>query len=250
MEMNLNRAYVGELPFVFANYCKEDCNRIEQIMKILLDNECRLWFREDENAESHPEKSTVVLSFISQNAVESHDWRKEFNAIMMQKKPMIAVMLDDMAVSPIMQKQLELVQVIEYKDCKTDGACCVKLLQMEEIKKCLEEEKTVLIPKKSAKKYYLIRKANSERIHIAQSDFKIGRKPAPICDYTVADNVTVSRVHAILDLEDGACTIRDNNSSNKVYVNDRELDFDEKCLIRSGDVIEIGSEKFIVDVVE
>ncbi|MBE5972077.1 MAG: FHA domain-containing protein [Lachnoclostridium sp.] len=259
MEMILNRAYVGELPFVFANYCEDDFERIEQMLRILLDNECRLWHKEEERTvlpiedprkEAYPEKSAVVLSFISQNSVESHDWRKEFNAVMMMKKPVIAVMLDEMTVTPIMRMQLENAQMIEYKDCKTDGACCVKLLQMEEIKKCLEEEKTVLIPKKSAKKYYLIRKANSERIHIDKSDFKIGRKPQPVCDYTVADNVTISRVHAILDLEDGTCTIRDNNSSNKVYVNDRELELDEKCPIRSGDVIELGSEKFIVDVVE
>ena len=250
MEMNLDRAYVGELPFVFANYCEEDCDRIKQILKILLDNECRLWYREDANAEAHPENSAVVLSFISQNAVESHDWRKEFNGIIMQKKAVIAVLLDEMVCSPIMSKQLEQAQIIEYKDCKTDGACCVKLLQMEDIKKCLEEEKTVLIPKKSAKTYYLIRKANSERIHIDKSDFKIGRKPQPVCDYTIADNVTISRVHAILDLADGVCTIMDNNSTNKVYVNDRELELDEKCPIRSGDVIEVGSEKFIVDVVE
>ena len=59
----------------------------------------------------------------------------------MQKKAVIAVLLDEMVCSPIMSKQLEQAQIIEYKDCKTDGACCVKLLQMEDIKKCLEEEK-------------------------------------------------------------------------------------------------------------
>lgn len=249
MEMILNRAYVGELPFVYASYVEQDLERIAPIFNILQENECRLYHKEGVE-EANIDQSKVVLAFLSEQSVESHDWRKEFNAAIMQKKAMVVVMLDDMKVSPIMKKQLELAQVISYPECKTDGACCVRLLQLDEIKQCLEEEKTVLIPKKSAKKYYLIRKANSERIHISKSDFKIGRKPQPVCDYTVADNVTISRVHAILDLEDGVCTIRDNNSTNKVYVNDRELELDEKCPVRSGDLIEVGSEKFVVDVVE
>ena len=247
--MKLDRAYVGELPFVYASYAEADLERIAPILSILQENECRLYHKEGIE-EAAPDQSAVVLAFLSEQSVESHDWRKELNAVMMQKKAAVVVMLDDMQVSPIMEKQFESAQVIRYADCKTDGACCVKLLQLQEITQCLEEEKTVFIPKKSAKKYYLVRKANADRIHISKSDFKIGRKPQPVCDYTIADNVTISRVHAILDLEDGVCTIRDNQSTNKVYINDRELELDERYAIRSGDEIEIGSEKFVVEVVE
>ena len=42
----------------------------------------------------------------------------------------------------------------------------------------------------------------------------------------------------------------DHHSTNKVYVNDRELDEEEQFQIKSGDVLELGTETFIVDVIE
>lgn len=253
MDMTLNRAYTGDLPFAAANYCDDDFDRVFPILKILQNNDCRLWYKEGEQTDEtqknrNRERESVVLSFISGKALESHDWRKEFNTAVLAGKSIIAVLFDDTVFTPVMKRQMEQIPVVSYMECKTDGACCMKLLQMPEMKKCLEEEKTVLIPKASVKKYYLKRKVNSERICISKSGFTIGRKS--VCDYVISDNVTISRVHAVFDIEDGICTVMDNHSTNKVYVNDQALNEDEKRQVKSGDVIEVGSEKFIVEVVE
>lgn len=250
----IKKTYEGDLPYVYASYCKDDTERVMPILKVLQNNECRLQYETEESegtmslAEaSVREPARVILTFISEQSLESHDWRKEFNLSVLEKKSIVAVLLDEVSFTVAMNRQMENVQAISYSECKTNGACCVKLLQNEEIKKCLEEEKTVLIPKYSMKKYYLSRKSNGEQIHIDKTDFTIGRKV--VCDYVIPDNVMISRIHAIFELEDGVCSVYDNYSTNKVYVNDRELEPEEKCVLKSGDVVEIGNEKFIVVVI-
>ena len=249
MGMTLEKAYMEELPFVFANYCTEDADRVAPILKVLQGNGGRIWHKED-GAEvgNRLKECEAALAFISQNALESHDWRKEFNTLVLEKKTVVAVILDEVKFTLVMNMQMADMQVVSYTEYKTAGAFCVKILQVPAVKKCLEEEKTFKIPKAFAKKYYLKRKSTSELIHISKEEFTIGRKI--ICDFVIPDNITISRVHAIFELENGVCTVKDNNSTNFVFVNDVQLEPEVKCQIKSGDVIEIGNEKFIVEVVE
>lgn len=247
--MILDKAYMGELPFIFASYCAEDSDRVVPVLKILQNNGARLWHKEDgEEGGARLKECETALSFISENALQSHEWRKEFNTLILEKRPVVAVILEDVQVTPVMDAQMKGKTQISYTECKTEGAFCVKILQCSDIKKCLEEEKTVKIPKAFAKKYYLKRKATSEEIHISRNEFTIGRKIG--CDYVIADNVTISRVHAMFELENGICRVKDCGSTNHVYVNDVELEPETSCQIKSGDLIEIGSEKFFVEVVE
>lgn len=249
MGMTLEKAYMEELPFLFANYCEEDAERVVPVLKVLQGNGGRIWHKED-GAElgNRLKECEAALAFISQNALESHDWRKEFNTLILEKKTVVAVILEEVKFTPVMSMQMADMQVVSYTECKTAGAFCVKILQVAAVKKCLEEEKTVKIPKAFAKKYYLKRKLTSELIHISRNEFSIGRKS--ICDYVIPDNITISKKHAIFELENGICTIMDNNSTNMIYVNDVELVPEEKYQIKSGDVIELGNEKFTVEVVE
>ena len=247
--MTLEKAYTGELPFIFANYCEEDSDRVVPVLKILQSNGARLWHKEDgEEAGSRLKECETSLSFLSEQALQSHEWRKEFNTLILEKRPVVAVILEDVQFTPIMAVQMEGKPQISYTECKTEGAFCVKILQNADIKKCLEEEKTVKIPKAFAKKYYLKRKATSEEIYISGNEFTIGRKIG--CDYVIADNVTISRVHAMFELENGICKVKDCGSTNHVYVNDVELEPETSRQVKSGDLIEIGSEKFFVEVVE
>lgn len=226
--------------FIFINACKEEEERVMPILHVLQDNGARI---------SAPLKECeTALAFVSEAALRSHDWRKEFNTLLLEHKPVTAVLLEETALSPIMKQQMGSMSVISFAECKTPGAFCVKILQIPEVKRCLEEEKTVKIPKSFAKKYYLKRKNTSEEIYISKTGFTIGRKAS--CDYVIEDNVTISRVHAIFELENGICTVCDHHSTNGVYVNDVEVSVGEKYPIKSGDVIEIGNEKFIVDMAE
>ena len=65
-----------------------------------------------------------------------------------------------------------------------------------------------------------------------------------MCDYTVTDNMTVSKQHAVFEIEGDICRVRDNQSRNKVYVNDEEVSLHEGRILQDGDLLELGSERF------
>ena len=66
---------------------------------------------------------------------------------------------------------------------------------------------------------YLIRVSNGEKIIINKACFKIGREKSS-CDYVIADNRAVSRIHAEIITRNNRCYIIDLDSVNKTYVND------------------------------
>lgn len=63
----------------------------------------------------------------------------------------------------------------------------------------------------------------------------MGRDPQ--CDIFLND-MTVSRRHAVIEVGAKGCVIRDENSFNGVWVNDRMVDV---CLLKTGDVIQLGA---------
>jgi pSer/pThr/pTyr-binding forkhead associated (FHA) protein len=74
-----------------------------------------------------------------------------------------------------------------------------------------------------------------ERFYIDRAHLEIGRDPD--ADIFLND-VTVSRVHAVLELADGRVSIRDVGSLNGTYVNGEYVDSAE---LVSGDVVQIGT---------
>ena len=72
-------------------------------------------------------------------------------------------------------------------------------------------------------------------IELGEGTLSLGRDPR--CDVFLNDT-TVSRRHATIEIGDAGCVLRDNNSFNGVWVNDRSV---ETCLLKSGDIIQIGA---------
>ena len=72
-------------------------------------------------------------------------------------------------------------------------------------------------------------------IEIIPGRLTVGRDPA--CDIFLND-MTVSRLHAEIEIGPKGCIIRDKNSFNGIWVNDR---MEETCLLKSGDVVQIGA---------
>ena len=250
--MLMQEDYTENLPFVYALCCPADWERVSPLLEILQKNDCRLCWDQPSAAGNAPaaENAEVILAFLSRQSVEDHSFRSRFNRSILGGKPVAAVLLDPVELSPVMKAQLELEQVtaVDYAVCHTDGACCLALLQLPAMKPCLEEGKTIHIPKASIKKYFLKRRSTGEAIQISKDEFTVGRKLT--CSYAIPDNESISRIHAVFHLKNGICTVMDHHSTNKVYVNDRELDEEEQFQIKSGDVLELGTETFIVDVIE
>lgn len=72
-------------------------------------------------------------------------------------------------------------------------------------------------------------------IELKQGSLLVGRDPQ--CDIFLND-MTVSREHAVIEVTGESCIIKDRNSFNGVWVNDRMV---ETCLLKSGDLLQIGA---------
>lgn len=93
----------------------------------------------------------------------------------------------------------------------------------------------------------LIRTRNQEKIIINKNVFRIGKSKTDV-DYSVEDNVAISRVHAIIHKRDGACYIKDNDSTNNTYVNGTILKGEKEQLLMKGMKISLADEEFIFEL--
>lgn len=102
---------------------------------------------------------------------------------------------------------------------------------------------TTLLEPVVIKKPYLIRVNTQERADINKEVFKIG-KDSKTADFHITGNSAVSRQHADIIVRDECYFIKDNNSTNKTYVNDVLAPAGEEVEIHDGDKIVLANEPF------
>lgn len=90
---------------------------------------------------------------------------------------------------------------------------------------------------------FLICNDRKERIPITKSPFIIGSKP-DVCDYVVLDNKYVGRNHAHIIVQDNDCYFVDNNSTNKSYINGKQIAPKQKIMLANGDEIRLANLSF------
>ncbi|MBO5303950.1 MAG: FHA domain-containing protein [Lachnospiraceae bacterium] len=95
-----------------------------------------------------------------------------------------------------------------------------------------------------AVKTYILRMRTRERIDIRKAEFWIGKEPAKT-DYCIANNPSISRRHAVIRRKNNSFFIQDNRSTNKTFVNGRELHAGQEIQLRNGDMIMLANERFV-----
>lgn len=90
---------------------------------------------------------------------------------------------------------------------------------------------------------YMIRKSNYDKIEINKPVFRIGKERSYV-DCFVANNNAVSRLHADIITKNDRYFIKDNNSTNKTYVNGMPLQPMVEVEIHEGDEIVLANEPF------
>ena len=90
---------------------------------------------------------------------------------------------------------------------------------------------------------YIIRSMTGERILINKDQFSVGRDLD--VDYRIPENVSISKCHCIFIKKNNNWYLMDNGSSNKTYVNGRELRPQEDVLLADKTEIMLASEKLI-----
>lgn len=104
-------------------------------------------------------------------------------------------------------------------------------------------ETSVLGGGMAATGFTLVRKSNNEKVNINKPEFTIGKERRRV-DYCIANNNSVSRVHAKLRVRGGVCYIADLGSTNCTYVNGTKLSPNQEVALKKGDKIKISDEEF------
>lgn len=90
---------------------------------------------------------------------------------------------------------------------------------------------------------FLRKETNHEKIPITKDVFSIG-KDSSIVDYAITGNTTVSRKHAELIRRGNHFFLCDKGSTNKTYVEGKEIRPEEFVEIHNGTKIKISNEEF------
>lgn len=99
----------------------------------------------------------------------------------------------------------------------------------------------------AARRVYITREKNQQKMEIAKPMFKLGRS-ADTADFYVAGNGMVGREHAFIIQEDEHVFIKDNNSKNHTYVNDEMVHAGERVELKDQDVVRLADENFLITI--
>ena len=123
------KPYDGNEKYIFISYCHKDRAQVFPIIEQLAKDGYRIWYDEgiDPGSEwpeiiaSHLNKSAICIAFITENALNSHNCRREINFALMKMKKLISVILESVEMSLGMEMQLSATQsVFKYKLSGTD----------------------------------------------------------------------------------------------------------------------------------
>lgn len=109
------------------------------------------------------------------------------------------------------------------------------------------EDGTVMLASSSTQEAlfpYLIRVKTGEKIFLNKPIFRIG-KDAQYSSYVVTGNNAISRNHADLIIRNYRFYIKDNNSTNKTYVDGKPIPVYEEVEIFPGMKLRLANEEFI-----
>ena len=90
----------------------------------------------------------------------------------------------------------------------------------------------------------LVRKKTGERVVIDKPVFLIG-KDRNLCDFVIANNSAVSRVHLQIVSDGGVFSVTDKNSTNRSYLNGWALSGGRTVVIKDGDMLRLADEDFV-----
>lgn len=255
MKQCFAKPYEGNKPYISIIYQKENNELVYPSIEYLQKSGFRLRFdEEEENNLEHVAESAAVLAFLSNDFFQSHACRKGFSFALMEKKPLLAVVLESITITPVLKLQLALAAEVDLYRETSRQVYYQKLVQAEYFEKCKNLDHTEISTQwvspeekqKESKRYVLKRQSTGETISLSHSSFQIGRSKTQ-CDYVIEDNLAVSRVHAVITQRESNWYLTDNYATNHVYLNEHEMEPGQEYLLKSLDHINIGGELFVLE---
>lgn len=239
--------YEGNKPYIFINYCHDDKQIVYPYIEAFMQKGYRVWYDDGlhpgddwpEVIAQHISNSTICVTFMTNNAVNSHNCRKEINFAFMQNKTFIGVELEVLQMSLGLQMQMSTIQFIKYGTYQNKDELFAKFDDVELFQLCKEEPQV---------QYYLNRCNHNDIIEI-KDEIRIGRSKAR-SNFIVLGNDTIGRHHATIKYKDGILYLRDEASLNKTYLNGEELKPHIDYEITETDSIHLSDEQFIIKKVK
>ena len=93
----------------------------------------------------------------------------------------------------------------------------------------------------------LLRILTEESISVNKPVFRLGKEKSYV-DYFVTNNIAVSRSHADIITRGNRYYIKDLNSKNHTYINNREVPVHYEMEIFDGDTIKLANEEFLFQI--
>ena len=118
------KPYEGKEKYIFVSYCHRDRAQVFPIIEQLAKEGYRIWYDEGIDPGSEwPEiiakklnGSAICIAFITVNALNSHNCRREINFALLKKKFFISVILEPVEMTLGMEMQLSSAQsIFKYK---------------------------------------------------------------------------------------------------------------------------------------
>lgn len=106
-----------------------------------------------------------------------------------------------------------------------------------------ETSETMPVTEPAEPEPILTRRSTGDTFRIDKPVFRIGKERAKV-DLCVTDNKTVSRVHATVLKRGGECFVKDNNSTNRTFINGTPIPVQTEIKLKNGDVLKLSNEEF------
>jgi len=123
----IQKAYVGNDPYIFASYDRQDSTLVLPIIAALQKRGFRVWYYTDaapsidmqDEIAVYLDNCNVFVSFVSKNSLNSQSFRQELNFGIELNKERLIIYLEDVQLSLGMQMRLGFVQNMYYSRHKT-----------------------------------------------------------------------------------------------------------------------------------
>jgi len=261
------KPYEGDEPYIFVSYSHKDSEQVFPILQKLYERGLRIWYDEGidpgsewpEEIANHLLNCGLFLLFMSPDAAESHNVRREITMAIDRKKPLINIFIKETQLKPGLQLQLNLIQHISYAHGKesfdefTDRLADI-ILKNENIDAAVaglaaggetELLKADFSGVSSGGLRVILRDINDPKQIWNLSltnQVEIGRSAAcPVC---VTDG-SVSRLQCKLYLENNQPMLENISKANITRLNGEQIT--QPRPIKQGDKIKCGRVIFVID---
>ncbi len=137
----------GENKYIFMSYSHKDSAKVFPVIEKLADEGFRVWYDEGidpgtewpEMIASYLSKASCCIAFISQNAIESNECRREITYAIRNKINLITVFLEETKLSPGMEMQLSPYQAVFKYKIPSQEEFYEKIIGTEMLQECREK---------------------------------------------------------------------------------------------------------------